>query len=127
MVEGMRRVEILRAACCVAGADQQIGPLEKPFLDRLAAEAGVGLASLEAMMDRSVNHEEFYKEQFSVLSADPKTTMTLLFRIAIVDGSLQEREAEVLQYLADKLDVPSDRFDRWLKQAQQFMLKNKRE
>ena len=100
MVEGMRRVEILRAACCVAGADLTIAEAEKPLLDRLAREAGVGFASLEAMMERATQNEDFYREQFRVLSADPKMTMTLLFKVAISDRQLDPQEVKILKFLA---------------------------
>ena len=123
MVEGMRRVEILRAACCVAGADQAISEAEKPLLDRLAREAGVGFASLEAMMERATQNEDFYQEQFRVLSADPKKTMTLLFRIAISDQQLDPQEIQILKFLATQLGVSSDRFEQWLQQTREFLQK----
>ena len=123
MVEGMRRVEILRAACCVAGADNQIAPSESPLLARLAEEAGVGLASLEAMIERATQHEDFYREQFRVLSAEPKTTMTLLFRIAVADKHLDPQEVKVLRFLGSQLGVSAERFDRWLQQAKEFLQK----
>lgn len=123
MVEGMRRVEILRAACCVAGADLTIAEAEKPLLDRLAREAGVGFASLEAMMERATQNEDFYREQFRVLSADPKMTMTLLFKVAISDRQLDPQEVKILKFLATQLEVSGDQFERWLQQTREFLKK----
>ena len=123
MVEGMRRVEILRAACCVAGADLTIAEAEKPLLDRLAREAGVGFASLEAMMERATQNEDFYREQFRVLSADPKMTMTLLFKVAISDRQLDPQEVKILKFLATQLEVSDDQFERWLQQTRDFLKK----
>ena len=67
----------------MAGVDQEIVALEKLLPDRLAREAGAGFASIEAMVARATQNEEFYKEQFRVLSEDPQITVTLLFRIAV--------------------------------------------
>ncbi|MEC7696742.1 MAG: hypothetical protein VYA11_06575 [Planctomycetota bacterium] len=119
----MRRVEILRAACCVAGADLTIAEAEKPLLDRLAREAGVGFASLEAMMERATQNEDFYREQFRVLSADPKMTMTLLFKVAISDRQLDPQEVKILKFLATQLEVSGDQFERWLQQTREFLKK----
>ncbi len=119
----MRRVEILRAACCVAGADLTIAEAEKPLLDRLAQEAGVGFASLEAMMERATQNEDFYREQFRVLSADPKMTMTLLYKVAISDRQLDLQEIKILKFLATQLEVSDDQFERWLQQTREFLEK----
>ena len=121
MVEGMRRVEILRAACCVAGIDQAIDEKEREVLLRLAQEAGVGSASLDAMIDRAMTHTDFYEEQFRVVQANPKETMQLLFRLAIIDQVLGKTETAVLARLAERLDVSSERFDRWLKQTVEYI------
>ena len=119
----MRRIEILRAACCFAGAEFTIAEAEKPLLDRLAREAGVGFASLEAMMERATQNEDFYREQFRVLSADPKMTMTLLFKVAISDRQLDPQEIKILKFLATQLEVSDDQFERWLQQTSEFLKK----
>ena len=64
-------MEILKAACCVAGLDGQVCEKELPILKQLAERVGVGKASLEAMMDRAVSDRGFYEEQLSFLSSSP--------------------------------------------------------
>jgi tellurite resistance protein len=117
MSETMRRVEVLRAACCVAGVDGHTSPAEQRILNRLASEVGVGTASLSAMIEQAETDKAFYTEQFRVLKSDPKDTMQLLFRVAVVDAKLRKEEAAVLKRLAQRLGVPPERFDQWLKQA----------
>lgn len=125
MTDAMRQVELLRAACCVAGVDGHASDAEHLILQRLADEAGVGAASLSAMIELAETDEQFYEEQFRVLEADPQETMQLLFRISLADGSLRKGEAQVLKRLSRRLKVPSAQFDTWLEQAIGF-LKQKR-
>ena len=83
----------------------------------------MGFASLEAMMERSTQNDDFYQEQFRVLSADPKKTMTLLFRIAISDQKLDPQEIQILKFLGIQLGVSNDRFEQWLQQTREFLQK----
>ena len=125
MLEGMQKVEVLRAACCVAGADGKTSKVEAEVLQKIAFEAGVGAASLEAMVERAETNETFYKEQFRVLKADPQQTMQLLFRLAIKDGKLSKSEAIVLERLAGRLGVTRRRFDHWMKQTLEYLQSRK--
>jgi tellurite resistance protein len=112
-MEAMRKVEILRAACCVAGIDGETDEKELAVLRDLAEEVGVGQTSLGAMIERAENDQAFYQEQFRVLKADPKETLKLLLSVALADGRLGNRESQVLKLLALRLDVDGDQFDRW--------------
>jgi uncharacterized tellurite resistance protein B-like protein len=123
MTDTMRQVELLRAACCVAGVDGQASDAEQQILKRLAKEAGVGAASLAAMIELAETDEQYYAKQFRVLEADPKETMQLLFRMSLADGSLRKDEALVLKRLSRRLEVPSAQFDTWLEQAIAFLKK----
>ena len=123
MSDAMRQVAILRAACCVAGADGHTSDAEQRIVKRLADEAGVGDASLEAMIERAETDKEFYLEQFRVLKSDQKETMQLLFRVAVADLALHKDEAFVLQQLSLRLEVPPAQYDKWLKQTIDFLKK----
>ena len=68
MSDAMRQVAILRAACCVAGADGHTSDAEQRVVKRLADEAGVGDASLEAMIERFPKDLEFEAVPSSVFS-----------------------------------------------------------
>lgn len=122
-MEGMKKVEILRAACCVAGIDGETTDDERRILEVLAADAGVGSASLNAMIARAESDQAFYKEQFRALKSDPQETMQLLFSVSLVDGRLGSREREVMWRLACRLDVTQEQFDKWVAQAANYLKK----
>lgn len=107
----MQKVDILRAACCVAGQDGEINAAERVVIDKLANEVGVGKASLEAMVARGVRDPNFHKEQFRVLKSDPQETMAALLEVAMADGEINPGEKQVLQALSEKLDVSPELFE----------------
>ena len=121
MTDAIRQVDLLRAACCVAGADGAVSAAERRLLQRLADRAGVGTASMEAMIERAETDPNFHEEQFRVLKYDPKETMQLLFRVAVIDDELGKQEAGVLQRLAKRLEVSTEQFSLWLKQAVAYL------
>ena len=112
----MEKVEVLRAACCVAGVDGDVSADEREFLEKLAEEVGVGRASLRAMIEQAEQDKKFWKEHFRVLKTDPKQTMEILFRVACTDRRLRKYELAVLKRLARRLDVSDKQFDAWVKQ-----------
>ena len=123
MSDAMKQVEVLRAACCVAGIDGDAGKEEMRLIQKLAGKAGVGSASLLAMIECAETDQKFYQDQFRVLKADPKQTMQILFKVAVVDGELTKEEAVVLKRLSLRLDVPPEHFDGWLRQAVSYVKK----
>lgn len=119
-MSAMIKVEILRAACCVAGADGNLNDAEWGLLNRLAKETGVGQASLDAMVSRACRDQEFCNEQFRVLKADPKEAMAILLEVAMADGKIDETEAQILQVFANKLGVRTEVFELLLVKAKQL-------
>lgn len=117
MSESMRKVDLLRAACCVAGADGETSESERRMLQRLANESGIGAASLTAMIECAETDERFLETQFRVATAKPQEALQLLFRMAIVDGRLRKAEAVMLKRLSRRLGVQPARFDAWLTQT----------
>lgn len=114
----MKEVEVLRAACCVAGIDGDVCDNEHPLLQRLATAAGVGKASLNAMIDRAKSDSSFFQKQFDIFKTDPEETIKMLFRVAIADGVLARSERVVLQHFATKLGMTDDRYDELLAAAE---------
>lgn len=110
----IQRLDILRAACCVAGIDGSANDAEAAVLKRLAREVGVGKASLNAMIERAETDETFHEEQFKVLEFEPKTTMATLLEVALADGELSDSEADVLRILAGRLHIDAAMFDQLL-------------
>ena len=107
----MQEVEVLRAACCVAGIDGEITAGELLMINQLAEQAGVGKASLEAMIARGETDPEFYKEQFRVLKDNPRKAMVSILKVATADHSLAKDEIEVMRKFAEKLGISSESFD----------------
>lgn len=122
-MEGMVKVQVLRAACCVAGSDGNADPTERKILEMLAAEVGVGEASLDAMLQRAETEPNYVEDQFRVLKSDPKESMRLLFSVALSDGVLQDSELNVLQRLAAKLNVTDEVYQNWLVEARAYLAK----
>ena len=105
------KVEVLRACCCVAGADGKCSGPEANLLQRMAKEIGVGQASLGAMIDRAENDKSFYEQHFKILKAEPSQALAILFQVAAADGVLVDEEVNILQGLANNLGVPQNIFD----------------
>lgn len=114
----MSRVEILRAACCVAGLDEHISDEEATMLQQIADYAGVGKASLDAMMDCAKTDPNYYDKQFRLVTADAETTMRVLFSVACADHDLTTDERIVLHHFAQVLGMDDARFNKILAAAQ---------
>ena len=106
----MAKVEVLRAACCIAGADGNVDDGELVLLKRLAAKVGVGKASLDAMILRAEAEKDFYKTQFQVLKTDAMETMKLMVEVAGSDDKLIAEEIKMLRYFAKRLGMDADSF-----------------
>lgn len=119
------QVEVLRAACCVAGADGETSEEELRLLNRLADESGVGDASLKAMLERATTDCKFCDEQFKILKTDPEETMAILLEIAISDGALGEKEKDSLRQFAIRLAVPEDVFTELVSRTVALIDKNR--
>jgi len=115
------KVEVLRAACCMAGLDGTIGEKELAILQKLATEAGVGGASLKAMMDRAKADPNYYEQQFRFLRGNPDESMKTMLRVAIADGVLHANERVVLQHFATKLGLSEQRYQALLVAAEEVV------
>ena len=106
----MEQVEVLQAACCVAGTDGTISDQERELISKLGGDCGVGKASLQAMIERAKSDCSFCDEQFQILKTDPQETMAILLELAIVDGVIDDSEHAILQSFASRLNVPEQTF-----------------
>ncbi len=107
----IQKLDILRAACCVAGIDGEANEAQTAVLERLAKEVGVGKASLSAMIERAETDQTFHEEQFKVLKFEPKVTMATLLEVALADGELSEPEINVLRILGGRVGMADQTFD----------------
>jgi len=115
----VEQVEILRAACCVAGVDGELSEREERVLRKLKENVGVGEASFKAMIDAGKNDPNYYQRLFNMLSTDPDRTIKSLFVIAASDGEVGDPELNVLRYFAEKLGMEGDRFEELLQLARE--------
>lgn len=121
MMTPAQRIDLLRAACCVANADGSASESEMILVKKLIKEVGVGRASVEAMMDRAKIDPTFCEDQFKILKSDPSDTMLALLQVAMADGELTEEEIRVLQALANNLEIPTDVFDQLIAQVKETL------
>ena len=117
MMTPTQRIDLLRAACCVANADGNASEPEIAWVGKLIKEVGVGRASVQAMMERAKIDPAFCEDQFKILKSDPSDAMLFLLQVAMADGKLTEGEVRVLQTLANNLEVPADVFDKLISQV----------
>ncbi len=110
----LQKVDLLRAACCVAGCDSETTSAERQLIDRLAKDIGVGGASVNAMIARAQTDPEFHRLQFQVMKKDPSQTMAILLEVAMADGKLSNAEIDVLRGLSSNLEVAPAVFDELL-------------
>lgn len=101
----MSDLELLRAACCVAGTDGSVSDRERRFIQRLAEKAGVGAASLKAMIEMAEVDQDFHRDQFGTLKQNPHGAIRRLYVVAAADGSVGEEELGVLQHFGRRLGL----------------------
>lgn len=107
----MSKVEMLRAACCVAGLDGRVGNRERAILEKLAREVGAGQASLEAMIHRAKTDSRFYEELFNGLTANAEPTIRLLLMVAAADRVITADERIIIGLFAKRLGMTHERYD----------------
>jgi tellurite resistance protein len=114
----MTDVEILRAACCLAAVDGDIDAGEQELIQQLADKAGVGRASMTAMLDRAKSDHTFFEEQFDLLSREPDRSILTMLKIAMADGQITTEERVVLHHFAQKLKIKDAKFNALLETAE---------
>jgi tellurite resistance protein len=117
-VEAMHDLEILRAACCVAGRDGSVSDSEEPLIRQLADRAGVGDVSLKAMIERAEQDPDFYREHFEILKTEPERTVRFLAAVAAADGKVTAEQRAVVGHFASKLGMTDEELDRILADAE---------
>lgn len=111
------KVEVLRAACCIAGLDGRITPDERRMLEQLAEQVGVGQVSLNAMIERATSDPRFYQELFDDLRTSAENTMRVLFTVACADRELGDTELQALYHFAALLGMDDKRFNQYIAAA----------
>ena len=123
----MDQVQVLRAACCIAGLDQEVCERERTVLDKIAYQIGVGEASLNAMIDRAKSDPNFYEEQFHIASLNPDPAIKTIAALAAADHEITDNERIILQHFAQKLGMDDARFEKIFASAQKLAKAGKTE
>ncbi|NOT00243.1 MAG: TerB family tellurite resistance protein [Phycisphaerales bacterium] len=102
--------ELLKAVIALAASDGRISGREKGLAKALADRAGVGGASLDAMIERASGDPDSRVAMFDRAIKDGEQAMQLLVAAAMVDGHISEPEREMLVDVSAILNIPARRF-----------------
>ncbi len=103
-------LELLKAALAMAVVDGKISGHERALLKALAAKAGVGDASLTAMIDLAGNEPARHDDLFASAIKEPEKAMQLLVASANLDGHISDEERNLLVDISFALGISSQRF-----------------
>ncbi len=106
----MENVELLRAAIAMAVADGKISRSEMGVVEGLAARAGVGAVTIEAMFDAAANDETFADNLLLQPKDRAVKAVELLVGLARIDGQISDEERELIVRIAGSIDVVGDEF-----------------
>lgn len=103
-------LELLQAALAMAVVDGKISGHERALLKALAGKAGVGDASLNAMIDLAKKEPAKHDELFATAIKEPEKAMQLLVASANLDGHISEEERNMLVDISIALGISANRF-----------------
>lgn len=118
-MSAMSDLEVLRAACCIAGADGKVDERERRVIEQLARKAGVGSASLKAMIDMAETDPEFHKHQLGILRADPHQAIRRLYITAASSGQISAQEHDLLLHFGQRLGLSATQVSEQVETARQ--------
>ena len=110
MESNLDQVELLQAVIALAAADGTISASERGVLTSLAVRAGVGKASLDAMVERALNDASVRDDLFRRTRSEAERALELLVAMARLDGEITEEERELLVHVTGALNIPTERF-----------------
>lgn len=105
-VDSGESFELLKAALALAAVDGRISGHEKAVVKALAARAGVGQTSLDAMTERAKTDPLPHDEIFGRALKEPERAMRLQVAIAAIDGHIDEKERSLLVDISTVRKVP---------------------
>ncbi len=123
-VKSMNDLEVLKAACCIAGLDEDVGFKERKVLQSLAERAGVDQAAFDAMMEMAVEDDDYFEGQLNLLQSNVDDAIKSLFRVAVTDGKLGSNERVILQHFSENLGMTDERFEQILTLAKREGVKS---
>lgn len=115
----MEELELLRAACCIAGADGTISDRERESLQKMATEVGVGAASFRAMTELAETDPKFREDQLGMVHANPERSFETLYRISRRDPEVPAAERDLLIRFGRKLGLDLDEMNEVIRRVHQ--------
>ncbi len=110
--------EVLKAVCCLAGAESDVTVEELQLLSGLARRVGIERKPFESLMEKAKD-KDFRQQQIDFVTSDVDGSMNTLIRIARQEGSLQEGHVVMLLWrVAMKLQMSPERFEELLAVAE---------
>ncbi len=110
-IESGDNLELLKAVLTMAAVDGRITGRERGLIRALAGRAGVGKASISAMIEIAQDDESARERLFQRAVADPERAMQLLVATANLDGKITDEERSLLVDISFALGVSSERFN----------------
>lgn len=103
-------LELLNAVLALAVIDGDLSGGEKGIIQGLAARAGIGQVSLDAMIERARREPNVYEDLRISDARKARKAMALLVAQARVDGEISDAERELLVKFATLMDIDTDEF-----------------
>ncbi|MBN1346050.1 MAG: hypothetical protein JXQ73_25405 [Phycisphaerae bacterium] len=103
-------LELLNAALALAMVDGDFSSAEKGIIQGLAARAGVGQVSLQAMMDRAQRDPDMHKDLHIRSGGKARKIMEFLVAQARIDGEITNEERDMLVKICLQLGIDTDEF-----------------
>jgi hypothetical protein len=108
----MTDAEVLKAVCCLAGADSDVTVDEIQALAGLARQIGLDTAAFNELIAEMRDDEEFRERQLDIAERDPNATVGIMIdaarRVEAVDDG---NTVMLLWRVAAKLGIESDHFE----------------
>ncbi|MHC5023017.1 MAG: hypothetical protein ACYTGG_03775 [Planctomycetota bacterium] len=112
----MNDADVLKAVCCLAGADSEVSIEELQVLDGLAGRAGIEQKRFRALIENTCRDEDFRQKQIDVAKNDAAAALRQVIGMAREDDRLGEGNFTMLLWriATNQLDVSPDQFEKLL-------------
>ena len=108
----MSDIEVIKALCCLAGADTDVTVEELQLLGDLAGGLGIERDAFNAEIEKTRNEETVRQRHMETATRDADAAMLGLIRIVRDGGALGEGHGMMLLWrLATKLGMDAERFE----------------
>ncbi|MHC4427296.1 MAG: hypothetical protein ACYS0D_01650 [Planctomycetota bacterium] len=115
----MSDADVLKAVCCLAGADSAVTVEELQLLDGLAGHAGIEQKPFRILIEKATKDEDFRQRQIDTVKGDTDAALKTLLGIAREDDMLDDGRLAMLLWrvATNQLDMSAERFEQLLAEA----------